>query len=134
MTKLEQLYDQAEKDGIAVENFPLPTVAATAVFLDGRYYIGIDRSHFETTAEEAECLAHELGHCRTGTLYPVGERHRLRAEKRADEWAITAIIPKSRFFAALKSGCREIWEFADELGITCRFAEKVLRYYLQPAQ
>lgn len=98
--------------------------------IDGKYYIGIDRTHFDTSTEEAECLAHEIGHCRTGTLYQLGEKARKKQEKRANEWAILRLIPKARFQNAIKNGCREVWEFAEELGISYRFAEKVVSYYL----
>ena len=130
MTTLERLYEQARVEGIAVKNFPLPKTISTAVRIDGRYYIGIDRSRLETSYEEAECLAHELGHCRTDSFYPLGASHRKKLENKAEEWAILRLISFKRFLLALKSGCREVWEFAEELGISYPFAEKVVRYYL----
>ena len=69
MTNLERLYEQASRDGIAVENFPLPQNASIALEIDGKYYIGIDPKRFDTRTEEAECLAHEIGHCQTKSLY-----------------------------------------------------------------
>ena len=131
MTVLETLYEQALAQGIAVERFSFPQTASAAVFINGKYYIGIDRSHFDTSAEEAECLAHELGHCQTGALYAIGATTRKKQEKRADEWAILRLIPKASFYKAIENGCREIWEFAEELGISYRFAEKVVAYYLK---
>ena len=130
MTLLERLYEQAESEGIAVTRFSLPATASAAVFIDGRYYIGIDPSRFETRMEEAECLAHEIGNCRTDALYSLGETRRKKSEKRADEWAILTLIPPKRFREAIRSGCREVWEFAEELGTSYAFAEKVVTYYL----
>ncbi|MBQ7365342.1 MAG: ImmA/IrrE family metallo-endopeptidase [Clostridia bacterium] len=132
MTILETLYEQARADGIAVEHFPLPETVSVCVLVEGKRYIGIDRTQLETSYEEAECLAHELGHCRTDTLYALGEKNRKKSEQRATEWAILRLIPYRRFQKALKNGCREVWEFAEELGISYRFAEKVIAYYANP--
>lgn len=130
MTNLERLYEQASRDGIAVENFPLPQNASIALEIDGKYYIGIDPKRFDTRTEEAECLAHEIGHCQTKSLYPIGETCRRRYERRAEVWAITRLIPQKRFLHAIRQGCREVWEFAEELGTSYAFAEKVVAYYL----
>ena len=129
MTTLESLYEEALADGIAVTNFPMPQTVAAAVEIDGKYYVAIDKTRLESSIEEAECLAHELGHCHTMGFYRPGERNRTRLEKRAEEWAILRLIPPKRFYHALKKGCREVWELAEELGTSYRFAEKVARYY-----
>ena len=131
MTILESLYQQAHTSGIAVENFPMPSVLSAAVMVDERYYIGIDRSRLETSMEEAECLAHEIGHCETHSLYACGEKERKKSEKRAEEWAILRLVPPTRFAKACQNGCREVWEFAEELNLTCPFAAKVMAYYLK---
>lgn len=130
MTTLERLYAQAEASGIQISPFRLPQTVSCAALIDGKYYIGIDTKQIPTSCEEAECLAHEIGHCHTDTFYAVGETARKRAEKRAEEWAITRLVPPERFRKALRNGCREIWEFAEELGTSFPFAEKVVRYYL----
>lgn len=128
---MESLYQQAENNGIEVENYSLPTTRSLMVCLGGKYYIGIDRSRMDNSREEAECLAHEMGHCRTAATYRPGERRRRRYERRAEEWAIRRIVPKSHFQQALRRGCREVWELAEELDISCSFAEKVMAYYLK---
>lgn len=130
MTTLERLYEQARENGIQVSHFPLPETVSCAVLVDGSYYIGIDRRQLATSYEEAECLAHEIGHCRTDSLYAIGEKGRKRSEKRAEEWAITRLVSRERFRRAIENGCREVWEFAEEFGTSYPFAEKVVRYYL----
>ena len=133
MTTLERLYAQAEADGIAVSHFRLPKTVSCALVLNGKYYIGIDKKQLSTSYEEAECLAHEIGHCHTDAFYTVGEKNRRRAEKKAEEWAITHLVSPARFQNAIQNGCRELWEFAEEFGTSCAFAEKVIRYYLARA-
>ena len=130
MNILESLYQEALTRGIAVEDYSLPQSLALAVQVGGKCYIGIDRARIPTSYEEAECLAHELGHYETGSFYALGERSRKKDEKRADEWAIRRLVPLKRFSAACRLGCREIWEFAEELGTSYAFAEKVVAYYL----
>ncbi len=126
---LESLYEEAENSGVAVENFCMPSVVAVAATIDGRSYIGIDRSRLETSYAEAECIAHELGHLETSALYSEGETKRKRAENKASEWAICRIVPYESFVSAYNNGCREVWEFAEELNISCDFASKVMQYY-----
>lgn len=129
MTVLESLYQQAENCGIAVEQFSLPRTKAVAVCLGSKCYIGLDRRRLASSCEEAECLAHELGHCRTGAFYAQGQEARLREERRAEAWAIRRLVPRERFQKALRKGCREVWEFAEELNLSCAFAEKVMLFY-----
>ena len=130
MNLLEDLYQQALNSGISVEDFRLPVTVSAAALVEGKYYIGIDRSQIETSYEEAEHLAHELGHCKTDAFYREGESRRGRSERKAEEWAIRRIVPPARFRAACRHGCREVWEFAEELNLSCPFAEKVMAYYL----
>lgn len=130
MTALERLYEEARANGIAVENFPLPQTVSCAVCIDGSYYIGIDRHRIDTSREEIECLAHEIGHCQTAALYHLNDRQRRRAEKKAQAWAIEKLVPKKQFEKAIENGCREIWEFAEYLNLTHPFAEKVVTHYL----
>ena len=129
VNRLENLYQQALNSGISVENFDLPATVSAAARVEGKYYIGIDRSRIETSYEEAEHLAHELGHCKTDAFYGEGEEKRGRSERRAEEWAIRRLVPPKRFDEAIRQGCREVWEFAEELNLSCAFAEKVMSYY-----
>ena len=131
MTDLQALYDLADAESIPVNEFPLPKNGSVSVRFDGRCYIGIDRTQIENTADEAVHLAHELGHCMTGSFYNpytiLDERS--RHEYRANQWAIRKLCPLEKVQAAYRAGCREVWEFAEYLNITCSFAEKVMAYY-----
>lgn len=131
MTRLEKLYDIASYKGISFFNFSMPLCSSVSVKQGERCYIAIDASKLATTEEKAVTVAHELGHCATNSFYTPcdSERTRKRCEKRADEWAIRMLVPFSAFTRAYQNGCREAWEFADELGVTCSFAEKAMLYY-----
>ena len=82
---------------------------------DGGCAIAIDPWKMNTVAEETVCLAHELGHCETGSFYSPHTAFELRErmENRADKWAIRTLIPKSDLTAALRGGCTELWELAE---------------------
>ena len=131
MTDLQALYDLANTESISVNEFPLPENGSVSVRYNGQCYIGIDRKQIKNTADEAVHLAHELGHCMTGSFYNpytiLDERS--RHEYKANEWAIRKLCPLWKVQAAYCSGCREVWEFAEYLDVTCTFAEKVMAYY-----
>lgn len=131
LSPLERLYDLAERDGVIIEQFHLPANISVSAQINGACYIGIDRSKISTAAQETVHIAHELGHCETFSFYnpysPLDNRR--RNERRADRWAIERLCPPKRFRAAYRNGCREIWEFAEYLGVTGEFAEKVMIHY-----
>ena len=131
MTDLERLSVTADKNGISVYNVCMPSALSVCARVDSEYYIGIDKSRMESSKDEAEVFAHELGHCITDSVYsPLDPSYiRKRCEARADEWAIRTVIPFYKFKKALKKGCCEIWEFADELGVSFSLAEKAMIYY-----
>ena len=131
MTSLEMLYDSAAKRGISIVSYSLPLCASLSLKLRGRYCIGIDKSKLENSYEEAVVIAHEMGHCATDSFYSENEcaSRRKKCEKRADEWAIKSLLPLDKFLYAYSKGCREPWEFAEELSVTVSFAEKAMKYY-----
>lgn len=130
--KLIELYEQAERDGIDVDWFPLCQGKSLSVHSSGGYdCIAIDPWKMNTIAEETVCLAHELGHCETGAFYnpytpfDVVKKH----ENRADKWAIKKLVPEEEFRDQLESGNREVWCLADHFGVTEDFIKKAVCYY-----
>ncbi|MBC2871250.1 ImmA/IrrE family metallo-endopeptidase [Bittarella massiliensis] len=131
MDILNKLYRLAEKGGIPVLRLNLPLTKALSLLENSTCYIGIDETQFETSAEKKAALAHELGHCKTGSFYnqyspfDLRERH----EVRADRWAIEEIIPRQYFNDAINSGVTEPWELAELFNVPQRFVEKAVEYY-----
>ena len=83
-------------------------------------------------AVEKVHLAHELGHCMTGSFY---SRHtavdsRQRHENRADKWAVNHLIPVDQLDDAIAAGYTEIWELAEHFGVTEDLAKKAVCYYV----
>ncbi len=128
-----RLYDIAAQHNIEVIECPLPQNGSLSVMDErGRCYIGIDESVMDGDALERVHMAHELGHCLTGSFYnrytkfDVRQRH----ENRADKWAVHNTIPVEALDEAVASGCCEIWELAERFGVTERFMEKAVCLYV----
>ncbi len=127
MTLLE-LYQRAEQQGIDIDYFPMRQVKS-ASFPDG--WVAIDVDKINTSQEEKAVLAHELGHCETGSFYNVyseldiREKHERRAAKRAFQ----LLVPKSDLDEAVRAGITETWELAEYFDVPCEFMQKAMTYY-----
>lgn len=129
--KTASLYSYARRHGHCVFQQKLNRVSSLSVQLDdGSCVIGIDRSGM-TGAEEKTQLAHELGHCETGSFYTryIQVDSRQRHENRADKWAIRKLIPVENLDTAIAEGHTDIWDLADYFGVTEDFMKKVICYY-----
>lgn len=132
MNDNSDLYDLAEQNGTTIECFELPQTMSTSVmFADGTTFIGIDPFSIETTAEERVHIAHELGHCKTGSFYNIHSNYdiRERHEHKANAWAIRYLIPIDELNAAAEHGIFETWDLAEHFGVTDDFMYKALDYY-----
>ena len=105
MTHLQRLYETADGLGLQICYFPMEnnTVISTP---DG--FIGMDVDRLENSAGELECLAHEMGHCITGSFYTLDSDlyQRRRCEERADRWAMERLVPLKDLKRALAMGLR----------------------------
>ena len=128
MKPLASLYRLADRRNIPVCRYPMPQTGSVSVQLeDGRCYIGLDERPM-LQAEERTRLAHELGHCVTGSFY---NRHtavdsRARHEVRADKWAIRRLISKEDLDAAVAAGHTELYDLADYFGVSEEFVRKAV--------
>jgi len=127
------LYLYADKKNIEILDHPMPYCGSMSIVgEDGHCYIGIDESVMNTDAITKVHLAHELGHCMTGSFY---SRHtavdsRQRHENRADKWAIRKLITADALDSAVADGCTEIWELAERFGVTEQFMKKAICLYV----
>ncbi len=97
----------------------------------GNCYIGMDPFRIETSSQERVHLAHELGHCETGSFYNVYSSLDIREkhENRADRWAVTRLVPVEELEYAVNNGFTEIWELAEYFGVTEDFIKKAADIY-----
>lgn len=131
MTVTESLEEFAmERDIHIYRQLPL-NKDSFAVRVKGKCSIGVTSRRL-AAAEEAICLAHELGHCETGSFYNqnnVADRWG-RHEYRANKWAIKRLIPKNNLVAAMRAGYTEPWELAERFDVTEAFMRMAIFYYL----
>jgi len=130
--RLSELYAYAEAEGIDVDNYPIGVSKAFAVLLPrGKRCIAIDDRKINTTAEKTVCLAHELGHCETGSFYDCWVSYDLRAklEYRANKWAVEFLLPESDLIEAVSSGYSEPWEMAEYFDLPESFIQTAIEHY-----
>lgn len=127
MTRLTNLYRKAEELDIQVIRCPLASLQALST---PDNFIGIDPDKLEDR-EELVCLAHEMGHCATGSFYtsdtPLVDRTRL--EQRADRWAIRQLVPLEELKDLLRSGVDRWDEAAEHFQVPEDFLRKAVAFY-----
>ena len=122
MTPLQRLYRTADGLGLQICYFPMRQSAAIST-PDG--FIGMDVDKLDTSAGELVCLAHEMGHCLTGSFYTTDRDLilRRRCEERADRWAIRQLVPLEELKRAMEAGLPP-HELAEYFGVPEPFLEK----------
>lgn len=131
--EIRALYDYAKQQNIEVLQFPMKENGSMSIMSDdGSCYIGLDESIQDGNAQERVHLGHELGHCATGSFYSIytAVDSRQRHENKADKWAVKNLIPVCALDAAVANGCTEIWELAEQFGVTEQFMKKAVCYYV----
>ncbi|MBQ1777404.1 MAG: ImmA/IrrE family metallo-endopeptidase [Acidaminococcaceae bacterium] len=132
MTELSTLYRRAEELNIPVLHFPLPLTGSVS-YMDGagNCAIGLDLPHRRSRNELRVRLAHELGHCVTGSFYNRCSPWDVRRlhENRADKYAVHTLIPEEALDAAVAEGHTEPWDLADYFGVDEAFLKKAVCLY-----
>ena len=130
---IQNLYNIAHRREIEVLTYPLPYNGSMSVMDEnGHCYVGMDESVQDGDVRERVHLAHELGHCATGSFYNIYATAdcRQKHENRADKWAIRRLIPVAALDDAVAEGCTELWALAERFGVTEGFMRKALCYYV----
>ena len=128
-----QLYTLADQQNIPIFTYPMPHSASMSVMTpEGACYIGMDASVRGGSTRERVHLAHELGHCCTGSFYNMYAKadNRRRHENRADKWAIRHLIPVDALDDAIAAGDTQLWELAERFGVTEDLIRKAVCYYV----
>jgi integrase len=121
---LPELYEKMDELGVDLVNCPAPNNLAFSTMLsDGHCYIFMDNKNI-TEKEEKLKVAHELGHCATGSFYNQ-HSHPLKVakcEEKARRWEYKSLLPWDELRAAILSGQRQTWDLADEKAQQIRLA------------
>lgn len=133
MKSLQEFYHIARQENIVVDHFALSKREAMSIMdLDGECFVAIDPQRISGEMDERNKLAHELGHCITGSFYNQYSDYdcRQRHENRADKWAVQKLIPVDDLDDAIADGYTELWELAERFGVTEQFMKKAVCYYV----
>lgn len=126
------LYGVAEQERVEITPYRLQKRDALSLIdEEGRCYIAIDPTKITSAADEKTKIAHELGHCVTGSFYNVYSScdFRQRHEARADKWAIKRLLPEDELHDAVANGHTELWELADVFDVTIDLVRKAVSWY-----
>lgn len=137
MNRLLSLYQMAESDNIVVDCFALEKREAMSLTDDeGDCCIAIDPMKLSSTAEEKWKLAHELGHCYTGSFYTRYSLYEIRErlEWKAEKWAIKKLIPKDELYRCYENGITEPWDIADYFNLPEELVREAMFYYSSQEQ
>ena len=132
MIALSKLYQIADEENIEVDCFDLSKRESLSMMDDDGYcYIAIDPYKLRSTEDERMKMAHELGHCLTGSFYNIHATVdcRQRHENRADKWAIRTLITYEALNEAVAEGYTEVWQLAERFGVTEQFMQKAICLY-----
>ena len=129
--RTETLYKIAKRDNISLDIFALPETKSVCINSGERFFIALDPTVLNSHAIERVCLAHELGHCKTGSFYNLysGLDIRAKHEKRADKWAINVLVPEKELNKAISRGCHDVCSLAEHFSVTEDFIKKALKLY-----
>lgn len=130
MTELDDLYAYADEHGISVDYFMMSCAESLSEPI-GAGAVAIDPFHIRSIADEKVKLAHELGHCETGSFYNRYSPFDLvaRHENRADKWAVKKLVTKDELQRAVADGHMELWELSEHFDIPEPFMRKVINLY-----
>lgn len=126
------LYDLAEKDRIQIDMVNLKKNKSFSATANGICFIALSTALISSQREEKVCLAHELGHCVTGSFYNIYSPFDIRSkhEYTAYKWAIEQLISEDELKKACKC-CNNRWELSEYFEVTEDFMQKVIDYYLE---
>lgn len=126
------LFEYAEQSDVIVEYGNLQKNKALSVRIGQDMYIGMDKGIAADSAEERTLLAHELGHCATGSFYDVQapRSERGRMEHRAIKWALLHTVPKSELVRLIKEKYTQN-EIAGIFGVTEDLISTAYTYYFE---
>ena len=133
MRAISDLYGTAQLNNIPVDHFSLGSREALSLMdEEGCCYIALDPARVRSSADERTKLAHELGHCLTGSFYNIYATadNRRRHENRADKWAVEYLIPARELAEAVAAGYTQVWQLAEYFGVSEDMIRKALCWYV----
>ncbi len=132
MTVLAEMYETAYLNDIVVDCVKLhKTDSLSLMDDDGDCFIAIDPYRLGNEQNEILQIAHELGHCMTGSFYNRYSSLNCISQKeyRAKKWAVHKLVPFAELQRAFSEGVVERWELAERFEVTKEFIETAVGVY-----
>ena len=128
---LDQLYESAADCGIEIDDVPMRELRAVS-FPQG--WIAIDRRKFSSDTDYKCALAHEIGHCETGSFYNIhsSTHEKELAERQASRFAAELLVPLPKLkHAIINLGVAVNRTLALMFDVTLDFINLVLELFEQ---
>lgn len=128
MNALEHLEDEACRDGIEIIKQNFRNNSIKGLYCDGVVAINCN---IETTIQEADILAEEMGHHFTsvGNILDLSDAQNRKQERQARIWAYNKRIGLYGLIRAYENGCNSRYEIAEFLAVTEEFLEDAIYCY-----
>ena len=126
--KITDLYSRAIRQGCEIDWFPMRATKALSLPDNS---IALNPSMIEGETDEKTTLAHELGHCVTGSFYSIHTplETRARCEFHADKRAIEMLIPLDELRECFRAGCQTVYEVAQYFDVSEQLVERAMELY-----
>ena len=131
MEALSNLYNKIIENNISLFDYRIPNSIGTTIEAGGAYGIFIDFNKIETLYDEFRYIAHEYGHCVSGSTHKLMSKFDLieKHEYRANKSAILEFLPLDKIEEAINAGYQELWEISEYLDMPQDFVEKAIKFY-----
>ena len=128
--RLEKLYEITERENIPVIPFKMQNKAIIGK-INKRYCIGLNYSKIDSSVEEKELLAEELGHYYYDAFYDTSANSATISQKeyRANKWKCTILISINDFKEAFQKGLNTLHEIADYFSLSENTVTFAYNYY-----
>lgn len=125
---LAMLYERASQQGIEIDEVHMRELRAVS-FPEG--WIAMDRAKFDSDTEYKCELAHEIGHCETGSFYNIYSPYDLKekCERKANKRAVEILMPFDMLQDAMAHGYNDVDALAEYFDVTTEFAAMALDIY-----
>lgn len=132
MRDILDMYKIAEKENIDILNYNWTNSKAKIFEIDNSYYIALDSKQIDTSIEEKEILAEELGHYYTNSLYYLHSDNvqKKKCELRAMKWAYSILVPFHILKEKIAQGY-DLYDLADYFEVDCKYMIDCIDFYAE---
>lgn len=126
------MYKIAENEKIDILDYKWTNTKARIFELNNNYYIGLNKSQIDTSIEEKEILAEEIGHYYCDALYYINsdKNTKDKCEYRAMKWAYSILVPFQKLKEKILEGLN-LYDLADYFNVDCKYMSDCINFYTE---